>query len=75
MGVCQGCTGQSQDQAEVPESASAALSWGKARGEARRGSQRRWPGSAAAQLLGTINQSSFSGGAPSGGALTFHPDL
>lgn len=33
------------------------------------------PGSAAARLLGTINQPSLSGAVPSGGALTFHLDL
>lgn len=50
-----------------------ALSWSKAGG----GDVvwRGWPGSAAARLLGTINQPSLSGAVPSGGALTFHLDL
>lgn len=68
-GYVQGLNRRGRGHAKLAESVPTSLCWGRARGEVA------WPHFPFAQLLGTINQSSFPGAGPSGGAVTFHPDL
>lgn len=71
--VCMCWTAARTDAGTVPscQSLSTTLSWSKAGGSEI--VCRSWPGSPAAQLLGTINQSSLSGAAPSGRGTDLSP--